>query len=51
MSISVATTSTLPSGGELPGGWNDDAWDIDRWENDGGSSLSTRQAPGVTKKL
>ncbi|WP_281176719.1 hypothetical protein [Lysinibacillus contaminans] len=38
MNISVARPGTLPHGGELT-----DGLDIDRWENDGGRSLSTRQ--------
>ena len=38
MNSSVARLGTLPNGRELT-----DALDIDRWENDGGRSLSTRQ--------
>lgn len=37
MNISVASTGTVPNGGEMP-----DRWDIDRWENDGGRSLSAK---------
>ena len=46
MRISVARTGSLPSGGELPDGWNDEGWDIDRWENDGGRSIGTRLGSG-----
>ncbi|WP_369436091.1 hypothetical protein [Lysinibacillus fusiformis] len=42
MSISVKRSDTFVLGGEIPDGWGDDAWDIDRWENDGGRSLNTR---------
>ena len=51
MSFSVARTGTLPSGREIPESWNDDGWDIDRWENDGGRVLVQDMAAVATKKL
>lgn len=41
MNISDAKTCTHPNGEEIT-----DNWDIDRWENDGGRSLSTRYECG-----
>lgn len=38
VNISFARPGTLPHSGELP-----DNLDIERWENDGGRSRSTRQ--------
>ncbi|MEK4092295.1 hypothetical protein [Viridibacillus sp. FSL H8-0110] len=50
MSISVIGTGTPPGGGGIPEGWEDDYLDIDRWENDGGSSLRTRTGSGRDRK-
>lgn len=43
---SVTRTCTLPSGREIPVALDDDEREIDRWENDGGRSLSTKYNRG-----
>ena len=38
VSVSVEEIRTPPGGGGIPDGWDDDYWDIERWENDGGKN-------------
>ncbi|MGE7918242.1 hypothetical protein ACQKM9_04735 [Viridibacillus sp. NPDC093762] len=51
MSISVMGTGTPSDGGGIPEVWDDNYLDIDRWENDGGSSLRTRIDRGRDRKM
>ena len=46
MTIAVVRISPLPNGGEISEGRDDVHLDIDRWENDGGRSISTRNNLG-----
>lgn len=46
VSISVAEIRTPPGGGGIPEDWDDDYWDIERWENDGGRSPGARPGGG-----
>lgn len=41
---SLVKMSLYLSSGEFPGGQENDGHDIERWENDGGSSLTTKMA-------
>lgn len=50
MIISVVGTGTPASGGGIPDGWDDECWEIDRWENDGGRSPSTSTGHGCDWK-
>ena len=52
VSISVKEIRTPPGGGGgIPDGWDDDYWDIERWENDGGRVLGQDLAAVVTEKV
>ena len=42
MTVVAVQRTPLPNGGEISGGRDDVHLDIDRWENDGGKSISTR---------
>ena len=44
MTIAVLRMNPLPNGGEISEGRDDIHLDIDRWENDGGRSISTRNS-------
>ena len=42
MTVVAVQRTPLPNGGEISEGRDDVYLDIDRWENDGGRSISTR---------
>ena len=44
MTIAAVRSNSLPNGGEISEGRDDIHLDIDRWENDGGRSISTRNS-------
>ena len=46
VSISEEEIRTPPGGGGIPEDWDDDYWDIERWENDGGRSPGARPGGG-----
>lgn len=41
MSLIILKANALPSDTKTHENWEDIGWDIDRWENDGGRSIST----------
>ncbi|MGG0662955.1 hypothetical protein ABE042_02460 [Viridibacillus arvi] len=43
-------TGTRSGSRGIPEDWEDDFLDIDRWENDGGSSIRTRNDCGHDRK-
>ncbi|MER2038471.1 MAG: hypothetical protein ABS944_10015 [Solibacillus sp.] len=40
MTIPVTKVTPIPNGGEIHGGRDEEGYDIERWENDGGSSIN-----------
>ena len=47
MIIVAVRRNALPNGGEISEGRDDIHLDIDRWENDGGRSVSTRNSSSL----